>query len=103
TPTDVLRMATLGGAEVLGLDKEIGSLTPGKKADLQVIDPQQVNFAPRGDWTAQLVYNTQPANVQWVFVNGVALKKDGQLVGDTRRAISDAQVAADHVKQIIGH
>lgn len=39
TPSDVLRMATLGGAEALGVDGQIGSLTPGKKADLQIIDP----------------------------------------------------------------
>jgi 5-methylthioadenosine/S-adenosylhomocysteine deaminase len=101
-PTDVLRMATLGGAEVLGLDKEIGSLTPGKKADLQVIDAQALNFAPKVDWTAQLVFNTQPANVQWVFVNGVALKKDGRVVGDTARAITNAQAAADRVLKHLG-
>ncbi|MFD9895507.1 amidohydrolase family protein [Amycolatopsis sp. NPDC059027] len=76
--SDVLRMATLGGAQALGLDGEIGSLTPGKKADLQVIDAQQVNFAPRVDWVNQVVYNTQPANVQWVFVDGKALKRDGR-------------------------
>ncbi|ONI78998.1 amidohydrolase [Actinosynnema sp. ALI-1.44] len=102
TPTDVLRMATLGGAEVLGLDKEIGSLTPGKKADLLVIDTQALNFAPKVDWPAQVVFNTQPANVQWVFVNGVALKKDGKIVGDTGRAIADAQAAADRVKTYLG-
>ncbi len=102
TPADVLRMATLGGAEALGLEREIGSLTPGKKADLQVIDPQALNFAPKVDWTSQLVFNTQPVNVQWVFVNGVALKKDGKVVGDTGRAISDAQAAADRMKTYLG-
>ncbi|MFI6099259.1 amidohydrolase family protein [Lentzea sp. NPDC051213] len=102
TPADVLRMATLGGAEALGLEKEIGSLTPGKKADLQVIDTQALNFAPRVDWASQLVFNTQPVNVQWVFVNGVALKKDGKVVGDTGRVLADAQAAADRVKSYLG-
>lgn len=102
TPADVLRMATLGGAEALGLEKEIGSLTPGKKADLQVIDTQALNFAPKVDWPSQLVFNTQPVNVRWVFVNGVALKKDGKVVGDTERVIADAQAAADRVRKYLG-
>jgi 5-methylthioadenosine/S-adenosylhomocysteine deaminase len=102
TPADVLRMATLGGAEALGLEKEIGSLTPGKKADLQVINAQALNFAPEVDWAGQLVFNAQPANVQWVFVNGVALKKDGKVVGDTDRVIADAQAAADRVRKYLG-
>lgn len=102
TPSDVLRMATLGGAEALGLEHEIGSLTPGKKADLQVIDTQALNFAPRVDWPSQLVFNTQPVNVRWVFVNGVALKKDGKVVGDVDRVIADAQAAADRVRKYLG-
>jgi 5-methylthioadenosine/S-adenosylhomocysteine deaminase len=101
-PADVLRMATLGGAEALGLEQEIGSLTPGKKADLQVINAQALNFAPRVDWASQLVFTTQPVNVQWVFVNGVALKKDGKVVGDTDRVIADAQAAADRVRKYLG-
>lgn len=102
TPADVLRMATLGGAEALGLEQEIGSLTPGKKADLQVIDTQALNFAPRFDWASQLVFNTQPVNVRWVFVNGVAVKENGKVVGDTERVIADAQAAADRVRKYLG-
>ncbi|GGU32162.1 amidohydrolase family protein [Lentzea flava] len=102
TPADVLRMATLGGAEALGLENEIGSLTPGKKADLQVIDTQALNFAPKVDWPSQLVFTTQPVNVQWVFVNGVALKKNGKVAGDTGRVIADAQAAADRVRKYLG-
>ena len=80
TVTDILRMATLGGAEALDLDHKIGSLTPGKKADLIIINPMAVNFAPRFDWIGQLVFNAQPANVSFVFVNGVALKAHGEFV-----------------------
>jgi len=102
TAADVLRMATLGGAEVLGLDREIGSLTPGKRADLQIVDAQQVNFAPKVDWLNQLVFNTQPRNVGWVFVDGRALKRDGSVAGvDTGQVVRDAQVAADHLKQLL--
>lgn len=101
-PADVLRMATLGGAEALGLDGEIGSLTPGKQADLQVIDPQKLNFAPRVDWVSQLVFNGQPTNVEWVFVAGVALKRGGKVIGDVDGAIADAQRAADHLRELLG-
>lgn len=102
TPPDVLRMATLGGAEVLGLDGEIGSLTPGKKADLQLINPAAVDFAPELDWISQLVFNAQPANVEWVFVAGRALKRDGRIVGDQSRVIADAQAASDRVQRLLG-
>jgi len=101
-PAEALRMATLGGAEALGLDGEIGSLTPGKKADVQVINAQALNFAPRVDWVNQLVFNTQPSNVEWVFVDGRALKRDGMLVNvDTARVLRDAQTAADHLKTLL--
>ncbi len=102
TTADVLRMATLGGAEAVGLDREVGSLTPGKKADLQVIDAQSVNFAPKVDWVNQLVFNTQPANVSWVFVDGRALKRDGRVVGiDQAKVVADAQLAADRLRKLL--
>ena len=85
-------MATLGGAEALDMGDQIGSLTPGKKADLVIIDPAAVNFAPRYDWIGQLVFNAQPANVSFVFVNGVALKAHGKF---TRVAESEAVRAAE--------
>lgn len=102
TPADVLRMATLGGAEVLGLEGEIGSLTPGKQADVQLINPGALDFAPRLDWVSQLVFNGQPANVEWVFVAGRALKRDGRVVGDQARVIADAQAASDRVQKLLG-
>jgi 5-methylthioadenosine/S-adenosylhomocysteine deaminase len=102
TPADVLRMATLGGAEALGLDGETGSLTPGKQGDLQIIDPHTINFAPRVDWVSQLVFNGQPANVEWVFVDGRALKRNGRLVGaDTERVLRQAQDAADRLPEFL--
>lgn len=81
TVAEVLRMATLGGAEVLGLQGEIGSLTPGKRADLILIDPSGPTFAPRTDWPAQIVFNGRPSDVSYVFVGGVALKVEGQVSG----------------------
>ncbi|MEU8435003.1 amidohydrolase family protein [Streptomyces sp. NPDC029216] len=97
--SDVLRMATLGGAEVLGLSDRIGSLTPGMRADVVVVDPAALNFAPRFDWTGQIVFNGRPENVDAVFVDGRALKLDGRLVGvDTDRVVREAESAATRLR-----
>jgi 5-methylthioadenosine/S-adenosylhomocysteine deaminase len=55
--TGVLRMATVEGAKLLDMDDQIGSLTPGKKADVIILDPGAVNFAPRFEWISQIVFN----------------------------------------------
>ena len=100
---DVLRMATLGGAEVLGLDDQIGSLTPGKKADIIIINPETVNFAPKVDWVGQLVFNGQPRNVETVFVNGRALMRNGRFVGvNPDKVIDEAQAAVERIDERLG-
>jgi len=70
TVIGALRMATVDGAKLRDMDDQIGSLTPGKKADVIILDPGAVNFAPRFEWISQIVFNSQPANVEWVFVDG---------------------------------
>jgi 5-methylthioadenosine/S-adenosylhomocysteine deaminase len=103
TVHDVLRMATLGGAEALGLADYIGSVTPGKQADLIIIEPTAVNFGPRVDWIGQLVFNTQPANVWFVFVNGVALKANGKVVrANPTEVVQAAEAAAERVRKALG-
>jgi 5-methylthioadenosine/S-adenosylhomocysteine deaminase len=100
TVVDVLRMATVDGAKLLDMSDHIGSLTPGKKADLIIINPNNVNFAPRFDWLSQIVFNGQPTNVEWVFVDGQPLKKKGKLVDvDTKTIMEMAQKAANRIKQ----
>jgi 5-methylthioadenosine/S-adenosylhomocysteine deaminase len=94
TVPDVLRMATLGGAELLDLGDKIGSLTPGKKADLIILNPATLNFAPRLNWVNQIVFNGQPKNVEWVFVDGHPLKARGRLVGVHPEAVVAAAEAA---------
>jgi 5-methylthioadenosine/S-adenosylhomocysteine deaminase len=60
TVEEVLRAATMGGAEVLDMESQIGSPTPGKQADVIVIDPRALNFAPVLRPVAQIVFNGQP-------------------------------------------
>jgi 5-methylthioadenosine/S-adenosylhomocysteine deaminase len=73
---DVLRMATIRGAQALGLDAEIGSLEIGKKADLIMLDAAQPHLAPRHDPVALLVYSAQAADVCMVMVDGRILMED---------------------------
>lgn len=100
TVADVLRMATIDGAKVLDMDHQIGSLTPGKKADLIILNPGTLNFAPRFDWISQIVFNGQPVNVEWVFVNGRSLKANGRLVGvHIDELVQAAEEAASRIRQ----
>jgi 5-methylthioadenosine/S-adenosylhomocysteine deaminase len=63
-------MATIGGARSLGLEKEIGSLEAGKRADMIALDLDAPNAVPLYDVYSQLVYALKGANVTDVLVNG---------------------------------
>jgi len=75
----VLKMATLGGATALGLEKETGSLERGKKADIIVVDLKSPHLCPLFDPVAALVYSASGADVKDVVVNGVPLMKERTL------------------------
>lgn len=94
----VLRMGTMGGAEAIGMADQVGSLTPGKRADVLVLDPGTLNFAPRFDWTSQIILNGQPHNITDVYVDGRLRKTGGELVGvDTEKVVEAAERAAAHL------
>jgi cytosine/adenosine deaminase-related metal-dependent hydrolase len=78
----VLRWATLDGAKVAGIGDRTGSLTPGKKADVVIIDGSAVNVAPVIDPVAAVVLAADISNVETVIVNGVIQKRDHKLVAD---------------------
>ncbi len=77
---DVLEFATIEGARATGLDKKVGTLTPGKRADLIVVDLDDISLIPSVDPVATVVLRVNTANVSWVFVDGKAKKRDGKLV-----------------------
>jgi cytosine/adenosine deaminase-related metal-dependent hydrolase len=86
----VLRWATMDGAKVAGVADRTGSLTPGKKADVVVIDGSAVNVAPIIDPVAAVVCAADISNVETVIVDGRVLKRDGKLVANLsgpRRAV----------------
>jgi len=75
-----LRMATLGGAQALGLDKDIGSITNGKFADLCAIDANDVGLVPCYDPVSLLVYSSGREHITEVWVAGKARVADGHLL-----------------------
>jgi 5-methylthioadenosine/S-adenosylhomocysteine deaminase len=93
---DVLEFATIEGARVCGLADRTGSLTPGKKADIVMLDITRVNAAPVIDPVGTVVCSMDSSNVDSVWVNGRVLKRGGQLVGvDLERARRLAEDSRD--------
>ena len=90
----VLRMATMGGAIALGLEKEIGSIEVGKRADLAVLDLMLPQTAPWSDPVSAVVYAARPDNVKHVIVEGEFLKRDTRLVSWEPRDIAQKASAA---------
>jgi cytosine/adenosine deaminase-related metal-dependent hydrolase len=78
---DMLRLATLDGARVWDLDDEIGTLTPGKQADIAIVDMRSPHLDGFGDPVAVMVLGAGPADVETVIVGGDVVKRDGQLAG----------------------
>ena len=74
-----LEMATIGSARVLGLDGEIGSIEPGKWADLACIDLDTLHSQPVFDPVSQLVYTARPEQVSDVWVAGRHQLENGEL------------------------
>ncbi|MBP0904069.1 amidohydrolase family protein [Mariniflexile gromovii] len=77
---EVLKMATIGGAKVLGLDDKIGSLEVGKQADIIIISPNTISTLPFENHVSMLVLYAKDHDVDTVMVAGNILKKDGKLV-----------------------
>ena len=80
-PWDVLRAATVGGAVNAGLEDRIGTLEPGKRADVAVLSLRAVHLHPWGSAVGTIVNFATPADVDAVFVDGRPLKWGGELVG----------------------
>lgn len=77
---DVIKMATINGAKVLGLDKKIGSIEEGKEADIIIVDIQNkldnIKMIPNNDIISNLVYNTEGRNVETAIINGNILMEN---------------------------
>lgn len=77
----ILGLATRGGARVMGLESHVGSLAPGKCADIITIDRRGLHLQPPHEIYAHLVYGVGGADVRDVFVEGRQLLRAGEFVG----------------------
>ncbi|EXJ75463.1 uncharacterized protein A1O5_02159 [Cladophialophora psammophila CBS 110553] len=76
---EVLEMATMGGAKAVGLDKVIGSITPGKRADLILVKCDNLRMFPIHDPIGALVLYANGSDIETVFINGEIVKSGGKL------------------------
>ena len=95
---ETVSMATINGAHALGLDKDIGSIEVGKKADIILVDTNRPNFTPLGNsLCANIVYSVNGDNVDTTICDGNILMENRKLVSldeqsiinNTKTAISD--------------
>lgn len=90
---DIIKMATINGAKLLGMEKEIGSIEEGKKADLIIVDISNkldnIKMIPNNDIISNLVYNTDGRNVDTTIVDGSVLMENRKMnFIDSERIIS---------------
>ena len=99
TCREVLHWGTQGGARAAGLDHRIGSLTPGKQADLVLIRTDGIGFAGwnERDPVASVILQANAGNVDTVLVAGEIVKRDGELCSDAQAACALLTDAARHV------
>ena len=77
---DALALATIGSARAMGLDEQIGSIEPGKRADIQLVDMRRYGLTPVTDPIRTLVYHAHGKDVEMVLVDGRVLVRDSALV-----------------------
>lgn len=77
---EVLEFATIGGVRAVGMEDHIGSITPGKKADLLILKTDSPRMTPANDPVAALVLYANASDIDTTMVNGDILKQNGELV-----------------------
>jgi cytosine/adenosine deaminase-related metal-dependent hydrolase len=87
--SEIVEMATIGGARALNLDEKIGSIEIGKKADLVILETKSVNMFPIYDYYSTIVYAANPSNVDTVIVNGEILVRDKKLIKNSLSEIRE--------------
>jgi cytosine/adenosine deaminase-related metal-dependent hydrolase len=100
---DVLRYATINGAKHLRLDRKTGSLTPGKEADIIILDGTHINVFPVNHVPGAVVQMMERSNVETVIVAGKVRKWKGKLLDvDQRRLRRELENARDFLFNAVG-
>ena len=99
---EALELATLGGARALGRGQRLGSLEPGKLADLIIVGMSKARQQPLYDPISQVVYASRGDDVETTIVNGRVLMRDRKvLTMDEATVLREARVAADLVRKTV--
>ncbi len=99
----VLELATLGGARVLGMERQVGSLERGKRADLLVVGVSGARQTPLYDAVSHLVYVTRGDDVETTIVHGkVLMENKTVLTLDEGRVLAEARRMSEVVRQAVG-
>lgn len=99
----MLRYATLKGAKALRLDKNVGSLTLGKQADIIILDATAINVAPLNQMPGAVVSLMERSNVETVIVAGAVRKWKGRLLGvDLGRLRREIENSRDYLFKAAG-
>ncbi|WP_144901012.1 amidohydrolase family protein [Halobellus captivus] len=85
TARDTLEFATIEGAKALNMEDEIGTLTPGKRADIILIDANDFTTAPSHSPIQTVVFQSDPSHISTVLVDGDVVKRDGELLNPAVR------------------
>ena len=93
---DTLKMATINGAYALGLENEIGSIEPGKKADIIILNMNNINTYPNIDIITNVVHNTETINIETVMINGEILINNHKLMINL-----DKEVLKNNIEEMI--
>jgi 5-methylthioadenosine/S-adenosylhomocysteine deaminase len=97
-----LEMATIDGARAMGMDAQIGSLEPGKRADLLVVSMASARQTPMYDAVSHLVYVTRGDDVRTTIVNGRVLMRDRKVLSlDEPRVLAEARAYAEKVRAAV--
>ena len=101
TARDMLTMATLDGAHVAGLGDRVGSLTPGKQADVVIIDGTAPGTAPIIDPVGTVVLAADTANVDTVIIGGAVRKRGGKLTADWDSARKALETSSAYLRDAL--
>ncbi len=98
TAQKILEFATIGSAKVLGMDSSIGSIEPGKKADLVILNTKSAHMSPLRNPIQNAVYYASAGDVEYVFVNGERVVDSGKTTQiSEEEVVQQAQALAEQI------
>lgn len=103
TAEEAFEMATIRGARALHLDKEIGSIEKGKRADIVIVDLESLNQTPSYNVYSDLVYSTKAGDVRTVIIEGRVVMRDRRLLTLNEETIkADARRYRERIVKSVG-